>query len=165
MIRGRVRSGLADRRWPVDVLPRKDPQPADMAHYVHTMQDNGGVHLNSGIPNHGPRGRFFPRSAPRSACSLRQAACSRSRSATGCSCECGAVKVGSSKNFERQDREVHWRRRGCGLRHSHALPELEYARICKDAWWHRFRSLAEPGLQSDFGGTQIEEVELNQRED
>src|SRR5262245_42928711 len=29
----------------------KDPQPADMAHYVHTGQDNGGVHINSGIPN------------------------------------------------------------------------------------------------------------------
>jgi len=29
----------------------KDPQPADMQHYVHTAQDNGGVHLNSGIPN------------------------------------------------------------------------------------------------------------------
>src|SRR5689334_24844241 len=30
----------------------KDPQPADMKHYVHTAQDNGGVHINSGIPNH-----------------------------------------------------------------------------------------------------------------
>ncbi len=30
----------------------KDPQPADMRHYLHTGQDNGGVHLNSGIPNH-----------------------------------------------------------------------------------------------------------------
>jgi Zn-dependent metalloprotease len=29
----------------------KDPQPADMAHYLHTNQDNGGVHINSGIPN------------------------------------------------------------------------------------------------------------------
>jgi Zn-dependent metalloprotease len=29
----------------------KDPQPADMKHYVHTTQDNGGVHINSGIPN------------------------------------------------------------------------------------------------------------------
>ncbi|MCL1870612.1 MAG: M4 family metallopeptidase [Promicromonosporaceae bacterium] len=29
----------------------KDPQPADMAHYVKTTQDNGGVHINSGIPN------------------------------------------------------------------------------------------------------------------
>lgn len=34
-----------------DVLG-KDPQPADMAHYIHTAEDNGGVHLNSGIPNH-----------------------------------------------------------------------------------------------------------------
>lgn len=30
----------------------KDPQPADMAHYVKTAEDNGGVHINSGIPNH-----------------------------------------------------------------------------------------------------------------
>ncbi|MFC5720155.1 M4 family metallopeptidase [Streptomyces gamaensis] len=30
----------------------KDPQPATMDDYVDTPQDNGGVHLNSGIPNH-----------------------------------------------------------------------------------------------------------------
>jgi Zn-dependent metalloprotease len=29
----------------------KDPQPADMAHYLKTYKDNGGVHTNSGIPN------------------------------------------------------------------------------------------------------------------
>lgn len=29
----------------------KDPQPADMAHYMKTYGDNGGVHYNSGIPN------------------------------------------------------------------------------------------------------------------
>ena len=29
----------------------KDPQPADFAHYVQTTDDEGGVHLNSGIPN------------------------------------------------------------------------------------------------------------------
>jgi Zn-dependent metalloprotease len=29
----------------------KDPQPATMAGYVKTSQDNGGVHINSGIPN------------------------------------------------------------------------------------------------------------------
>ena len=29
-----------------------DPQPATMAGYVHTGEDNGGVHINSGIPNH-----------------------------------------------------------------------------------------------------------------
>src|SRR5690606_8588291 len=32
-----------------DVLGR-DPQPAHMDDYIHTDQDNGGVHLNSGIP-------------------------------------------------------------------------------------------------------------------
>ncbi|WP_375384805.1 M4 family metallopeptidase [uncultured Microbacterium sp.] len=34
-----------------DVLGR-DPQPAHMDHYVKTTDDNGGVHINSGIPNH-----------------------------------------------------------------------------------------------------------------
>ncbi len=29
-----------------------DNQPASMDHYVHTASDNGGVHTNSGIPNH-----------------------------------------------------------------------------------------------------------------
>ena len=28
-----------------------DPQPADMAHYKRMSDDNGGVHVNSGIPN------------------------------------------------------------------------------------------------------------------
>ncbi|MCX4574866.1 M4 family metallopeptidase [Streptomyces sp. NBC_01571] len=30
----------------------KDPQPATMDGYVRTGRDNGGVHINSGIPNH-----------------------------------------------------------------------------------------------------------------
>lgn len=30
----------------------KDPQPAHMRDYVRTPEDNGGVHINSGIPNH-----------------------------------------------------------------------------------------------------------------
>jgi Zn-dependent metalloprotease len=30
----------------------KDPQPATMSGYVDTTEDNGGVHINSGIPNH-----------------------------------------------------------------------------------------------------------------
>jgi hypothetical protein len=30
----------------------KDPQPATMDGYVRTREDNGGVHINSGIPNH-----------------------------------------------------------------------------------------------------------------
>jgi Zn-dependent metalloprotease len=29
----------------------KDPQPAQMSDYVQTTDDNGGVHINSGIPN------------------------------------------------------------------------------------------------------------------
>jgi Zn-dependent metalloprotease len=34
-----------------DPVLGKDPQPADMDHYIDTRDDNGGVHLNSGIPN------------------------------------------------------------------------------------------------------------------
>lgn len=30
----------------------KDPQPGDMKHFIKTSSDNGGVHINSGIPNH-----------------------------------------------------------------------------------------------------------------
>ena len=30
----------------------RDPQPAHMRDYVETAADNGGVHINSGIPNH-----------------------------------------------------------------------------------------------------------------
>ena len=33
-------------------LGGKDPQPANMSDYVNTATDNGGVHINSGIPNH-----------------------------------------------------------------------------------------------------------------
>lgn len=35
-----------------DPLIGKDPQPATMDDYIDTFEDNGGVHLNSGIPNH-----------------------------------------------------------------------------------------------------------------
>ncbi len=34
-----------------DPVLGKDPQPATFADYVETTDDNGGVHLNSGIPN------------------------------------------------------------------------------------------------------------------
>jgi Zn-dependent metalloprotease len=34
-----------------DPLLGKDPQPGHMKDYVNTYQDNGGVHINSGIPN------------------------------------------------------------------------------------------------------------------
>jgi Zn-dependent metalloprotease len=34
-----------------DPLLGKDPQPGHMADYVRTSDDNGGVHINSGIPN------------------------------------------------------------------------------------------------------------------
>jgi len=35
-----------------DPVLGKDDQPATMSTYVNTSQDNGGVHTNSGIPNH-----------------------------------------------------------------------------------------------------------------
>jgi Zn-dependent metalloprotease len=34
-----------------DPILGRDPQPAHMNDYVNTMADNGGVHINSGIPN------------------------------------------------------------------------------------------------------------------
>jgi Zn-dependent metalloprotease len=35
-----------------DPLLGKDPQPKHMDNFVRTFEDNGGVHINSGIPNH-----------------------------------------------------------------------------------------------------------------
>ncbi len=35
-----------------DAVLGKDPQPYHMDGYVNTTSDNGGVHINSGIPNH-----------------------------------------------------------------------------------------------------------------
>lgn len=35
-----------------DPVLGRDPQPATMAGYLQTTDDNGGVHTNSGIPNH-----------------------------------------------------------------------------------------------------------------
>ncbi|MDZ7290745.1 MAG: M4 family metallopeptidase [candidate division KSB1 bacterium] len=35
-----------------DPVLGKDPQPAHMKDFVRTFEDNGGVHINSGIPNH-----------------------------------------------------------------------------------------------------------------
>ena len=35
-----------------DPVLGKDDQPATMSGYLHTSADNGGVHINSGIPNH-----------------------------------------------------------------------------------------------------------------
>ncbi len=35
-----------------DPVLGRDPQPAHMRDFVRTYEDNGGVHINSGIPNH-----------------------------------------------------------------------------------------------------------------
>ncbi len=52
-VKGRaVRSMEAPGTAYDDPVLGKDPQPAHYSHYVHTMEDNGGVHINSGIPNH-----------------------------------------------------------------------------------------------------------------
>lgn len=49
-------SGLRSMKSPGsaydDPVIGKDPQPGHMKDYISTTQDNGGVHLNSGIPNH-----------------------------------------------------------------------------------------------------------------
>jgi Zn-dependent metalloprotease len=42
---------LRSLKAPGEANPHDD-QPADMDHFVHTTEDNGGVHTNSGIPNH-----------------------------------------------------------------------------------------------------------------
>lgn len=48
-------SALRDMREPGTAYDNavlgRDPQPGHMRDYVHTSADNGGVHLNSGIPN------------------------------------------------------------------------------------------------------------------
>jgi thermolysin metallopeptidase-like protein/emfourin len=51
-VRGRALRSMAEPGTAYDdpVLGR-DPQVGSMADYVKTTQDNGGVHLNSGIPN------------------------------------------------------------------------------------------------------------------
>ncbi len=47
-----VRSMAAPGTAYDDPLLGRDPQPAHMRDYQKTADDNGGVHINSGIPNH-----------------------------------------------------------------------------------------------------------------
>lgn len=53
---GRQGDGLRSLKAPGtaydDNVLGKDPQPAHMENYVVTERDNGGIHINSGIPNH-----------------------------------------------------------------------------------------------------------------
>jgi Zn-dependent metalloprotease len=52
-IKGRALRSLANPGTAYDdPLLGKDPQSSRMSDYVKTKEDNGGVHLNSGIPNH-----------------------------------------------------------------------------------------------------------------
>lgn len=46
-----LRPALRSMKDPGHANPHDD-QPATMKQYVHTAEDNGGVHTNSGIPNH-----------------------------------------------------------------------------------------------------------------
>jgi Zn-dependent metalloprotease len=48
-----VRSMAAPGTAYDDPVLGRDPQPSHMRDYVHTVEDNGGVHINSGILNHG----------------------------------------------------------------------------------------------------------------
>jgi hypothetical protein len=51
-VRGRALRSMAEPGTAYDdPVLGKDPQVGSMADYVETTQDNGGVHLNSGIPN------------------------------------------------------------------------------------------------------------------
>lgn len=47
-----LRSFTKDPAYQGDRIFGTDPQPKHMSGYIHTSEDNGGVHLNSGIPNH-----------------------------------------------------------------------------------------------------------------
>jgi Zn-dependent metalloprotease len=47
-----VRSMAAPGTAYDDPILGRDWQPAHMRDYVRTIEDNGGVHINSGIPNH-----------------------------------------------------------------------------------------------------------------
>jgi len=47
-----IRSMMAPGTAYNDPILGKDPQPAHMKDYVSTTDDSGGVHINSGIPNH-----------------------------------------------------------------------------------------------------------------
>jgi Zn-dependent metalloprotease len=52
-VRGKaIRSMKAPGSAYDDPILGRDPQPAHMREYVNTPDDNGGVHINSGIPNH-----------------------------------------------------------------------------------------------------------------
>lgn len=52
LVQGRALRSLLEpgTAYDDDVLGR-DPQPGHLRDFVHTLDDNGGVHLNSGIPN------------------------------------------------------------------------------------------------------------------
>ncbi len=66
-----------------DPVLGRDPQPAHMKDFVRTYDDNGGVHINSGIPNRarhrrirvGQSGADLVRNAARSAPPLRLRVC------------------------------------------------------------------------------------------
>lgn len=49
VLRSMAAPGTAYKNHPI---LGNDPQPGHMDDYVHTSRDNGGVHINSGIPNH-----------------------------------------------------------------------------------------------------------------
>jgi Zn-dependent metalloprotease len=52
-VRGKaIRSMAAPGTAYDDPVLGRDPQPAHMRGYIDTDDDNGGVHINSGIPNH-----------------------------------------------------------------------------------------------------------------
>jgi Zn-dependent metalloprotease len=52
-VRGKaIRSMAAPGTAYDDPVLGRDPQPGHIRDYVHTTSDNGGVHINSGVPNH-----------------------------------------------------------------------------------------------------------------
>jgi Zn-dependent metalloprotease len=51
-VNGKGLRSLKDEVAYDDPVLGRDPQPKHMRDYVSTLSDNGGVHINSGIPNH-----------------------------------------------------------------------------------------------------------------
>jgi Zn-dependent metalloprotease len=51
-LKGALRSMKAPGSAYDNTVVGKDPQPAHMKNYLKTATDSGGVHINSGIPNH-----------------------------------------------------------------------------------------------------------------
>lgn len=76
-----------------DPVLGRDPQPYEMDGYVVTSADNGGVHINSGIPNHA---FYLPRPVPGWACMGAGRSCLVRRAASREQPACDLPRVGGA---------------------------------------------------------------------